>query len=649
MTRVTLPVRCLLFLSCVALVTSWVFFGLHHHHHHHDNDAHQRSRQAQTERVERRRDVNEYCVSFYNKTCTNASASVFTLTKRSNDALMLQLINDTDIYHDCLSHSVTSSDRDDDDDDGERITLLDYAERAITEGLPFIVYVDVDKMLHRSRYVISINYDSSFCNIPNVLARESVNITAWQPFLQLCNDVTRASGGAVSSAAFARFEDGDNNNVNDDDQSFGYYKVNSLCTYEAGKESECLHAWWKRVLMKEYGDGVEIKFNFPLSLLNGMVATLQAGETNVHSLLYAYYYADAVQKGMSLCFYVAKFLNLPHINRAFYKRTQVPGAALQGVVEGIRRQIKRMTRGSKWLSWSGVQKIDAKMNNLAIFFLGQEVPKREYAPIYTTFRGGVTFRAWCREKERRRRERLKRDDYIGDRLVEGYEDDPYETEFDIVNAWYKPSRNSITIPPGILQPPIYHGEDEAMNRRVNYVYLSSVLAHEIGHAIDVHGLMFDEWGHYRGIKEDGSDGYRGAFTEADKMAFASMTQCLEKDYGNPCNRSDYGENTLGEDMADQVGVYVSHKYFREELTGMCSEFADEDRDRKCLKAFFYDYATIWCSDLTEEQKCRRVNTDVHALPADRVDKTLRQIKAFAKAFGCAEEDFMVDKGRCLIY
>lgn len=659
MTRNVLPSRCLLFLACILLVGSWVFFFVSRFTHKNNDGNGESSSSETTNHVLRgkKRTTNEYCTSFYKKVCSGDGdkKSVFSLTKENNDALMLTLINETQLYHSCKAYV-------NDDGNGLRgasISVLEYVDVAIKEGLPFIVYVNVDKMLHKSNYTLSLNYDPVFCiTYDSSIKKTAVDV--WAPWKSVCS---KARGkGLYDNVDYRGFSIDNSRSGATVDESFGYYDLNALCVFDpienddVKKRKECLHVWWVRTLKKYYGGGrgsgnITIKFNVRLKFLNDLIeniVSVVATSTNVEDLLYAYHYREAERKQVSFCFYVAKYLNLPHVNRVFYERTQVPGVALTGIVEGIRKQIRRMTRGSRWLSWDGVRKIDAKMDRLAIFFLGEKKPK-EKVPLYEIFYGGNTLRRWCADKNYRKRKRFIRNDYVEDRLVEGYEDDPYETEFDIVNAWYKPNRNSITIPPGILQAPIYHGEDDSLNMRVNYVYLSSILAHEIGHSIDVHGLMFDELGNYRGHNEDGSDGYAGTFTKSDKNAFDLSTACLEKDYGNPCNRSDYGKNTLGEDMADQVGVYVSHNYFKEELIGMCSEFADENREMKCLKAFYMDYATIWCSNLTEEQKCNRVDFDVHALPADRVDKTLRQMKSFAKAFQCGYGDFMVNDRVCLIY
>ena len=291
-----------------------------------------------------------------------------------------------------------------------------------------------------------------------------------------------------------------------------------------------------------------------------------------------------------------------------------------------------------------------------------------FAYEYKEFNGSSIFR-WYKQKQIRNEIIIHKNDYSKDRLIEGFAVDIYDTEFDIVNAWYKPYRNSITIPPGILVPPIFHGENDSVNKRVNYVYLASILAHEIGHSIDVHGLLFDEKGNYRvpydesleksSTSDDNNNNnnnnkdeelkYHLVFSKDDIEKFTELTACLAKDFGKPCNRSDYGKNTLGEDMADQIGVYVSYHFFKNELLGMCSEFAGINRSEKCVKSFYLDYATIWCSQLSEKQKCNLVERDVHALPADRVDKTLRQMQSFQKVFKCNYDDKMVNNNKCFIY
>jgi len=92
-------------------------------------------------------------------------------------------------------------------------------------------------------------------------------------------------------------------------------------------------------------------------------------------------------------------------------------------------------------------------------------------------------------------------------------------------------------------------------------------------------------------------------------------------------------------MADQLGILASHM-LTDDWLGMTTHTE---------QAFFEGYAHLWCAHLSHEQECKRVEGDVHALPQHRVNKALRQLPSFARAFACIPEDRMVNKDQCLIY
>ena len=86
----------------------------------------------------------------------------------------------------------------------------------------------------------------------------------------------------------------------------------------------------------------------------------------------------------------------------------------------------------------------------------------------------------------------------------------------IVNAWYSPTRNSITFPAGILQAPFF---DVGQSVAMNYGGIGMVIGHELTHGFD------DQGRHYDGIgnKEDW-------WTEQSKDVFDEKAQCLANQY-----------------------------------------------------------------------------------------------------------------------
>lgn len=200
---------------------------------------------------------------------------------------------------------------------------------------------------------------------------------------------------------------------------------------------------------------------------------------------------------------------------------------------------------------------------------------------------------------------------------------------DVVNAWYDPSKNTITLPLAITLFPLFRGA-----KSFDLAFLGVIIGHELGHMTDVHGIHFDQYGNFI---EDG----------LWKINSSSLYQ-LSSDYGTPCGRIDYGENTLGEDMADQMGVRVLYNIYRKATLEKWTRESPE-RDEYLGREFFSNYARLWCGRSTYKRQCHLVANDVHALAKHRVNKTLRQISQFSDMFMCRYGDKMYREERTLIY
>lgn len=204
-----------------------------------------------------------------------------------------------------------------------------------------------------------------------------------------------------------------------------------------------------------------------------------------------------------------------------------------------------------------------------------------------------------------------------------------------VNAWYQPGQNTITVPPGILQAPVYVAGADHRSERLAHVGM--ILAHELGHALDVHGRQFDEEGVLVRPAE------RGWWTERDAAGFEARMACLAEDYGHPCGRPDYGQHTIGEDTADQLGLRASFALL---VTARDGDRSESERSR----IFFEAYARLWCARTpSHTAECDQVRRDVHALPHHRVNKSLRQLASFAAAYECPPDAPMVNPTPCLVY
>ena len=87
-----------------------------------------------------------------------------------------------------------------------------------------------------------------------------------------------------------------------------------------------------------------------------------------------------------------------------------------------------------------------------------------------------------------------------------------------VNAYYNPNNNEIVFPAAILQPPFYDPKgDEASNLGgIGYV-----IAHEITHAFDSNGALYDEYGNYSVW-----------WTQEELQKYKELSQSIVDYYGN---------------------------------------------------------------------------------------------------------------------
>ena len=98
-----------------------------------------------------------------------------------------------------------------------------------------------------------------------------------------------------------------------------------------------------------------------------------------------------------------------------------------------------------------------------------------------------------------------------------------------------------------------------------------------------------------------------------------------------------GRFTLGENIADQGGLRVSHTAYHNSLGNSEGEVIDGfTPDQR----FYLSYANVWAGNIRDAEILSRTKTDPHSLGRWRVDQTLRNIEPFFKAFSIKEGDKM---------
>ena len=206
-----------------------------------------------------------------------------------------------------------------------------------------------------------------------------------------------------------------------------------------------------------------------------------------------------------------------------------------------------------------------------------------------------------------------------------------------VNASYNPTRNNITFPAGILQPPFY---DPNADDAYNYGAIGTVIGHEMTHGFDDQGAKFDPEGNLRNW-----------WTEKDLDAFHASAECIIKQYGawnveEGLNLN--GELVTGEAIADLGGLTLALHAYRKSLVGQprvtVDGYSPEQR-------FFLGFAQVWAQNMAPEEARRRALTDPHAPGPARVNLTVSNMPEFQDAWNCVAGSKMVraEGERCRIW
>lgn len=184
-----------------------------------------------------------------------------------------------------------------------------------------------------------------------------------------------------------------------------------------------------------------------------------------------------------------------------------------------------------------------------------------------------------------------------------------------VNAYYHPFKNIIVFPAAILQAPFYSLKQSSSQ---NYGGIGAVIAHEISHAFDNNGSLFDEYGNLNNW-----------WTDEDSDHFKELAQSMIKEFdGLPfAGQKVNGKLTVSENIADAGGL-------------SCALEAAKGEDDFNVKEFFINWATIWRMKATEQYMQLLLSIDVHAPQKLRANVQAENLDDFYTAFDIKPGDKM---------
>ena len=198
-----------------------------------------------------------------------------------------------------------------------------------------------------------------------------------------------------------------------------------------------------------------------------------------------------------------------------------------------------------------------------------------------------------------------------------------------VNAYYSPAENDINFPAGILQPPFF---TLTADDSVNYGAIGVVIGHEMTHGFDNSGRKYDKDGNLADW-----------WTEEDAKKFTDRAACIVDQYGGykVGDITQNGEATQGENIADNGGLRIALDALHAALKGKKEAKNNSIGGFTADQRFFLGFAQVWCTNARDDNRRTQALSDYHSLPEYRVNGTLSNSEAFAKAFHCKATDPMV--------
>ena len=184
-----------------------------------------------------------------------------------------------------------------------------------------------------------------------------------------------------------------------------------------------------------------------------------------------------------------------------------------------------------------------------------------------------------------------------------------------VNAYYHPFKNIIVFPAAILQVPFYSLKQTSSQ---NYGGIGAVIAHEISHAFDNNGALFDEYGNLNNW-----------WTPEDSAHFKELAQKMIAEFdGLPiAGQKGNGKLTVSENIADGGGL-------------SCALEAAKEENNFNAQEFFINWATIWRMKATQQYEQLLLSIDVHAPQKLRANVQAQNQADFYTAFGIQSGDQM---------
>lgn len=208
---------------------------------------------------------------------------------------------------------------------------------------------------------------------------------------------------------------------------------------------------------------------------------------------------------------------------------------------------------------------------------------------------------------------------------------------EVINAFYAPNMNRITISAGITRPPFIYNFHDAIPLLVStFGGLVAVIGHELNHGLDNQGSQFN-----------GKGELQDWWTDVSRRQFALEAECIASSRSRQQTQIPGiyvdGIRVLGESIADLGGIETAldAMYAWEELhftpdelkiynNALQSVFPNLSKEQ----LFFMFFMQNYCEVQTDQYVYELVESDPHPPGQQRVNGLLADVPRFAEAFHC---------------
>ncbi|GAA5812984.1 hypothetical protein MFLAVUS_006448 [Mucor flavus] len=213
------------------------------------------------------------------------------------------------------------------------------------------------------------------------------------------------------------------------------------------------------------------------------------------------------------------------------------------------------------------------------------------------------------------------------------------------NATYYGTNNAIEILPAIFQEPFFSVDYPAY---LNYGGLGAVVGHELVHALDNSGRLFNATGN----REDW-------FSESAVTTYDEKAQCFIDQFDNftltgldneqlPLD----GTNVLGENIADSGGLSIALHAYRKHI--LENDGIEEKRlpgfeHLSPEQLFFLSHGIFTCEIIPKSSAQRLIDADEHAVLYYRNIGVFQNSQEFAEAYNCPVGSPMNPAKKCSIW